>query len=118
MLRGQRRDPGDGAEHDEAQALLRTRYPQLAAMRIADLPVIALRIARATSWGNLVRSLRERDPAQARSTSAGCNSTGSVATPTAFFLSLWKDGRRLRISVVRQARHWVGEILKRALAET
>jgi hypothetical protein len=32
---------------------LRSRYPQLAAMPIAHLPVIALRIARVTSWGNL-----------------------------------------------------------------
>ena len=29
------------------------RYPQLAAMQIARLPVIAVRIARVTSWGNL-----------------------------------------------------------------
>ena len=42
-----------GTEHDDAQALLRSRYPQLAAMQIAHLPVIALRIERVTSWGNL-----------------------------------------------------------------
>ena len=42
-----------GPEHDAAQALLRGRYPQLAAMDIAALPVIALRIARATDWGKL-----------------------------------------------------------------
>jgi PPOX class probable F420-dependent enzyme len=42
-----------GAEHAAAQALLLDRYPQLRAMRIADLPVIALRIARATAWGDL-----------------------------------------------------------------
>jgi hypothetical protein len=35
------------------QALLRTRYPQLAAMRIVELSVIAVRIARATSWDDL-----------------------------------------------------------------
>ena len=38
---------------DEAQALLRSRYPQLRAMRISDRPVIALRIERTTSWGDL-----------------------------------------------------------------
>jgi PPOX class probable F420-dependent enzyme len=42
-----------GAEHDEAQALLRSRYPQLVPMAIADLPVIAARIERVASWGNL-----------------------------------------------------------------
>jgi PPOX class probable F420-dependent enzyme len=42
-----------GQEHDAAQDLLRGRYPQLAAMQIAQLPVIAVRIARVTSWGNL-----------------------------------------------------------------
>jgi PPOX class probable F420-dependent enzyme len=43
----------DGTEHDAAQALLRSRYPQLNAMHIAQLPVIAVRIERTTSWGNL-----------------------------------------------------------------
>lgn len=42
-----------GEEHDRAQALLKGRYPQLAAMTIAALPVIALRIAGAASWGDL-----------------------------------------------------------------
>ena len=36
-----------------AQALLRERYPQYRTMQLADLPVIALRIERVTSWGNL-----------------------------------------------------------------
>ena len=40
----------DGAEHDVAQALLVARYPQLKAMHIADLPVIALRISKVRSW--------------------------------------------------------------------
>jgi len=40
-------------EHAAAQALLLARYPQLRAMRIGGLPVIALRIARATGWGDL-----------------------------------------------------------------
>ena len=53
MLRGQAEILAAGSEHDDAQALLRARYPQLAAMQIVDLPVIALRIARVTSWGDL-----------------------------------------------------------------
>jgi len=43
----------DGTEHDDAQQLLRTRYPQLEAMQIAQQPVIAVRIERAVSWGDL-----------------------------------------------------------------
>src|ERR1700758_4760494 len=31
----------DGREHDQAQELLRSRYPQLNRMQIAELPVIA-----------------------------------------------------------------------------
>lgn len=42
-----------GAEHDAAQATLRARYPQLAAMRIEALPVVAVRIAHVASWGRL-----------------------------------------------------------------
>ena len=53
MLRGRAEILRDGAEHDAAQALLRARYPQLAAMHIARHPVIAVRIARTTSWGDL-----------------------------------------------------------------
>lgn len=53
MLRGSAEILADGREHDAAQALLKMRYPQLAAMDITDLPVIALRIARATDWGEL-----------------------------------------------------------------
>ena len=53
MLRGRADILDDGAEHTAAQRLLATRYPQLAAMRIAGLPVIALRIATVTSWGAL-----------------------------------------------------------------
>jgi PPOX class probable F420-dependent enzyme len=53
MLRGRAAILDAGAEHDAAQALLRARYPQLAPMRIADRPVIAVRIERITSWGNL-----------------------------------------------------------------
>jgi PPOX class probable F420-dependent enzyme len=53
MLRGAGEILAEGAEHDRAQALLRERYPQYRAMELADLPVIAIRIERVTSWGNL-----------------------------------------------------------------
>jgi PPOX class probable F420-dependent enzyme len=53
MLRGRAEILRDGQEHQDAQALLRARYPQLAAMQIAAYPVIAVRIERATSWGDL-----------------------------------------------------------------
>ena len=55
MLRGYAEILDDGDEHDNAQALLRARYPQLAGMQIAGYPVIAVRIERVTSWGNLRR---------------------------------------------------------------
>jgi PPOX class probable F420-dependent enzyme len=51
MLRGPAEILAAGPEHDRAQALLRARYPQYRAMNLAALPVIALRIARATDWG-------------------------------------------------------------------
>jgi len=53
MLRGRAEILADGAEHDRAQTLLRTRYPQYRAMDLAPLPVIALCIERATSWGQI-----------------------------------------------------------------
>jgi PPOX class probable F420-dependent enzyme len=53
MLRGRAEILIDGREHDEAQALLRSRYTQLKRMQIAELPVIAVRIMNTTSWGNL-----------------------------------------------------------------
>jgi PPOX class probable F420-dependent enzyme len=53
MLRGHAGILHDGPEHDAAQALLRARYPQLTPMRIESYPVIAVRIERTTSWGNL-----------------------------------------------------------------
>lgn len=53
MLHAQAEILPAGEEHDEAQALLRRRYPQLVPMAIADRPVIAARIERVTSWGNL-----------------------------------------------------------------
>jgi PPOX class probable F420-dependent enzyme len=54
MLRGRAEILADGEEHDRAQARLRERYPQYRTMELTPLPVIALRIARATTWGNLV----------------------------------------------------------------
>lgn len=42
-----------GTEHDRAQDLLRARYPQYRAMQISSYPVIAVRIERTASWGNL-----------------------------------------------------------------
>ena len=53
MLRGNAEILAEGQEHDHAQALLRDRYPQYRAMQLSELPVIALRIDAATSWGNL-----------------------------------------------------------------
>ena len=53
MLQGRAEILSEGREHDEAQALLCSRYPQLQAMRIAACPVIAVRIERARSWGHL-----------------------------------------------------------------
>ncbi len=67
MLRGAAEILERGPEHDEAQALLRARYPQLGTMRIAGLPAIALRIARVASWGDLsVRELAEGDAGRAQ----------------------------------------------------
>ena len=53
MLRGRAEILRAGAEHDRAQELLRSRYSQLAAMKIAERPVIAVRLERVTNWGNL-----------------------------------------------------------------
>ena len=53
MLRGRAEVLVDGSEHDAAQALLRGRYPQLRAMTIEGLPVIALRVAAVARWGDL-----------------------------------------------------------------
>ena len=60
MLRGHAEILHDGAEHDRAQMLLRARYPQYRTMDLAPLPVIALRIERATGWGALTSPLRGR----------------------------------------------------------
>jgi PPOX class probable F420-dependent enzyme len=53
LLRGRAEILKSGPEHGQAQSLLRRRYPQLHAMQIELLPVVAVRIERATSWGNL-----------------------------------------------------------------
>jgi PPOX class probable F420-dependent enzyme len=53
MLHGRAEILIEGTEHDDAQALLRSRYPQLAAMEIARHPVIAVRIERTARWGDL-----------------------------------------------------------------
>ena len=53
MLRGPAEILADGAEHDRAQALLRSRYRQYQGMELDGLPVIAIRIERVTSWGDL-----------------------------------------------------------------
>src|SRR5260370_6554091 len=53
MLRGRAEILADGAEHDHAQALLTTRYPQYRSMSLALLPVIALRISPASDSGKL-----------------------------------------------------------------
>ncbi|MDA1097884.1 MAG: TIGR03668 family PPOX class F420-dependent oxidoreductase [Proteobacteria bacterium] len=49
-------DGSDGNDHALAQRLLQARYPQLAAMTLTGLPVIAIQITRVASWGNLATS--------------------------------------------------------------
>ena len=53
MLRGRTEILTAGPEHERAQALLRSRYRQLDAMQIEQLPVIAIQIERVASWGDL-----------------------------------------------------------------
>ena len=53
MLRGHAEILDSGTEHGMAQELLRARYPPYRAMQLMDLPVIAIRIARVASWGDL-----------------------------------------------------------------
>ena len=62
MLHGRAKILTDGGEHDAAQALLRYRYPQLALMHIVDQAVIAVRITRSVSWGDLSATLLKLDP--------------------------------------------------------
>ena len=53
MLRGRAEILADGPEHGRAQALLQARYRQLADIQISELPVIAIRIEKVASWGDL-----------------------------------------------------------------
>ena len=53
MVRGTAEILGPGSEHAAAQQLLRNRYPQMKAMALEKHPVIAIRIDRITSWGDL-----------------------------------------------------------------
>jgi PPOX class probable F420-dependent enzyme len=53
MLHGHAEILTGGTEHDAAQALLRARYRQLETMDISEKPVVAVRVERAVSWGNL-----------------------------------------------------------------
>jgi PPOX class probable F420-dependent enzyme len=53
MLQGRAEVLESGPEHDRAQAALRARYAQLAAMRIEGLPVVAVRVDHVASWGRL-----------------------------------------------------------------
>ena len=53
MLRGPAEILTAGAEHDQAQEWLRSRYPQYRGMELVELPVIAVRIDSVTSWGNI-----------------------------------------------------------------
>jgi len=53
MLHGHAEILGDGLEHDAAQDKLRDKYQQYRAMDLTGLPVIAIRVQRALSWGNL-----------------------------------------------------------------
>ena len=52
-LRGRADILESGDEHDRAQTLLREKYAQYRTMNLARLSVIALRIARVASWGDL-----------------------------------------------------------------
>ena len=61
MLRGRAEILRAGTEHDRAQEMLRSRYCQLAAMQIAERLVIAVRLQRVTSWGNLSVGADEAD---------------------------------------------------------
>ena len=53
MVQGRAEVLASGPEHDLAQTSLRARYPQLTTMRIEKLPVVAIRVDHAVSWGRL-----------------------------------------------------------------
>ncbi len=50
MVRGRAELLRSDTEHARALALLRSKYPQYRTMDLAGLPVIAIRVRRATSW--------------------------------------------------------------------
>lgn len=53
---------GEAKEHDAAVAALRAKYPQYAAHRLEDRPVLRFTVERAVSWGNLAPVLVARGP--------------------------------------------------------
>jgi PPOX class probable F420-dependent enzyme len=53
MLRGDAEILDGGPEHDAAQDVLREKYQQYRTMQLAGLPVIAVRVQRVLSWGEL-----------------------------------------------------------------
>ena len=53
LLRGSAALLEDGPEHERAVELLRERYVQYQGMPHREMPVIAFRVERCTSWGNL-----------------------------------------------------------------
>ncbi len=53
MVRGRAEVLDGGPEHAAALLGLRARYPQLAAMALEGRPVIAIRVERVASWGDL-----------------------------------------------------------------
>ncbi len=53
MVRGRAEVLETGSEHASAQQRLKARYAQYADMALENLPVIAIRIERVTSWGDL-----------------------------------------------------------------
>lgn len=53
MLRGTAEILHDGNEYVRSQNQLKSRYPQYRTMDLAGLPVIAVRISKVTTWGNL-----------------------------------------------------------------
>lgn len=60
MIRGRADILDLGPEHDQAQDLLRTRYPQYRKMDLDGLPVIAIRIETARDWDSGTPRSRQR----------------------------------------------------------
>jgi len=53
MLHGHAEILEHGREHDAAQDKLREKYQQYRVMNLTELPVIAIRVQRGLSWGDL-----------------------------------------------------------------